>query len=131
MYVEYVAIEQLVLVIVFYYLVFSLILVGGSMMFGGAAAASVVARFLFVRPVQTLLVAAVALLRWALGELWKFCRWLLAKAWQFMRWMGMKVWHVVLDFLFWPLARGLAVVLHLAAVGFADTVHFLFTGRGR
>lgn len=125
------AIEQLVLLIAFYYVVFSLMLIGGGMVLGGPAVAGAVARFLFGRPVQMLLIAVLALLRWFLTQLWQLVRWVLRKLRLAVRWTFSTIWALGRDFLLWPLMRATAAMLHLAAVGFADTVHFLLTGRGR
>ena len=114
------AVIELGLLVLAYYLTFSLMLVGGGMMVGGPVWAGAVARLLFVRPVQVLA-----------GKLLAGCLWLLSRASEIFRWSLRRTWELLRDFLLWPAARGTLAILRLAAVGFADTLHFLFTGRGQ
>ena len=111
---------QLVLLLLAYYLTFALMLVGAGLMIGGPAWAGATARFFFVRPLQLIIASLLTTLMW-----------LLAKTWDALRGTLSSTWHVMRDYLLWPIARSTVAVLRLAAVGFADTMHFLFSGRVR
>jgi hypothetical protein len=111
---------ELLTLLLSFYLTGAIMAIGAGLMLGGPPAAAAVARFCFLRPVIALLRGILAALRWLAGEIWVGVRSILTRTWWLLR-----------DFLLWPLARGSLAVLRLAAVGFADTLHFLFTGRGR
>jgi hypothetical protein len=113
-------VDGLLVLLLVYFLTGALMAIGAGLMLGGPPAAAAVARFCFVRPVIAMLRAVLAGLLWLAGEIWVGVRSMLMRTWCLLR-----------DFLLWPVARAALAVLRLAAVGFADTVHFLFTGRGR
>jgi hypothetical protein len=129
--VELTTVYQLVLVVLTYYLTFSLMLVGTGLMIAGPPGASAVARFFWLRPLQAMLNALLVVLRWVLARVWQVLQWVLGRMWRGMKWVLATSWQLLRDFLLWPIGRVTLGVLHLAAVGFADTVQFLFTGRGR
>ena len=114
------AMVELVSLVFVSYLAIAFMAVGLAMMVGGRQSAGAVGAFFFVRPVQVMFEAVLTAFLWLLAKTWGAIRWMLTHTWQLAR-----------DFLLWPVARGSVAILRLAAVGFADTLHFLFTGRGR
>jgi hypothetical protein len=116
-----------------FYLTIGLMAVGFAIMLDGLrpasgkdgkarprTAAGAVARLFFLRPLAVVVIGMLAALRWLRDKAWAGLRALLLTAWRMLR-----------DFMLWPVARATLAVLRLAAVGFADTLHFLLTGRGR